>query len=61
MVCCAQILRALKYIHSANVIHRDLKPSNILLNANCDLKVCDVGLARYGCGEPVAAGMNLAW
>ncbi|PIO64148.1 kinase domain protein [Teladorsagia circumcincta] len=34
-----QILRGLKYIHSANVIHRDLKPSNILLNSNCDLKV----------------------
>ncbi|WCJ41104.1 mitogen-activated protein kinase 3 [Euphorbia peplus] len=41
-----QILRGLKYIHSANVIHRDLKPSNLLLNANCDLKVCDFGLAR---------------
>ena len=35
-----QILRALKYIHSANVLHRDLKPSNILLNTTCDLKVC---------------------
>lgn len=41
-----QILRGLKYIHSANVIHRDLKPSNLLLNANCDLKICDFGLAR---------------
>lgn len=41
-----QILRGLKYIHSANVLHRDLKPSNILLNANCDLKICDFGLAR---------------
>eukprot|EP00245_Coleochaete_scutata_P009391 TRINITY_DN3079_c0_g1_i1.p1 TRINITY_DN3079_c0_g1~~TRINITY_DN3079_c0_g1_i1.p1 ORF type:complete len:381 (+),score=69.68 TRINITY_DN3079_c0_g1_i1:142-1284(+) len=41
-----QILRGLKYIHSARVLHRDLKPSNLLLNANCDLKLCDFGLAR---------------
>jgi len=41
-----QILRGLKYIHSANVIHRDLKPSNLLLNTNCDLKIIDFGLAR---------------
>ncbi|XP_057953851.1 mitogen-activated protein kinase 3 [Malania oleifera] len=41
-----QLLRGLKYIHSANVIHRDLKPSNLLVNANCDLKICDFGLAR---------------
>eukprot|EP00056_Hartaetosiga_gracilis_P001544 m.45657 g.45657 ORF g.45657 m.45657 type:complete len:373 (-) comp10687_c0_seq2:450-1568(-) len=41
-----QILRGLKYIHSANVIHRDLKPSNLLINANCDLKICDFGLSR---------------
>ncbi|TIB70124.1 hypothetical protein E3P77_00111 [Wallemia ichthyophaga] len=41
-----QTCRALKAMHSADVIHRDLKPSNLLLNANCDLKVCDFGLAR---------------
>lgn len=33
-------------MHSALVIHRDLKPSNLLLNKNCDLKICDLGLAR---------------
>lgn len=42
-----QILRGLKYIHTAHVIHRDLKPSNLLVNANCDLKICDFGLARW--------------
>jgi len=41
-----QILRGLKYIHSANVLHRDLKPSNLLLSTQCDLKICDFGLAR---------------
>lgn len=40
------MLRGLKYIHSANILHRDLKPGNLLINANCDLKICDFGLAR---------------
>lgn len=41
-----QILRGLKCIHSANVLHRDLKPGNLLLNADCELKICDFGLSR---------------
>merc|ERR1719499_1595113 len=41
-----QILRGMKYVHSALVIHRDLKPRNLLVNSNCDLKICDFGLAR---------------
>lgn len=41
-----QLLRALKYIHSANVMHRDLKPGNLALTDECDLSVLDFGLAR---------------
>ncbi|KZO96098.1 CMGC/MAPK/ERK protein kinase [Calocera viscosa TUFC12733] len=41
-----QTLCGLKYIHSANVLHRDLKPGNLLVNADCELKICDFGLAR---------------
>lgn len=41
-----QILRALKYIHSANVIHRDLKPGNFFVNSDCELAIGDFGLSR---------------
>ncbi|KAH8388637.1 hypothetical protein KR093_011739 [Drosophila rubida] len=41
-----QILRGLKYIHSAGIIHRDLKPSNIAVNEDCELRILDFGLAR---------------
>ncbi len=41
-----QILKCLKYMHSADLIHRDLKPSNVLLNSECHVKVADFGLAR---------------
>ncbi|XP_062872194.1 STKc_p38 domain-containing protein [Trichomycterus rosablanca] len=42
-----QILRGLKYIHSAGIIHRDLKPSNLAVDQNCELKILDFGLARH--------------
>ena len=36
----------MKYVHSASVVHRDLKPGNLLVNSDCELKICDFGLAR---------------
>lgn len=54
-----QTLCGLKYIHSANVLHRDLKPGNLLVNADCELKICDFGLARGyspGSGSSQARG-----
>ncbi|CAI5466126.1 unnamed protein product [Closterium sp. Yama58-4] len=50
-----QLLRALKYIHTANVFHRDLKPKNILANADCKLKICDFGLARVAFSDAPTA------
>jgi len=41
-----QILRALKYLHSTGLCHRDLKPANLLVNEQCDLKLCDFGMCK---------------
>ncbi|KAG6910031.1 hypothetical protein DXG01_013755 [Tephrocybe rancida] len=47
-----QILRGMKFVHSASVIHRDLKPGNLLVNADCELKICDFGLSRGFDSQP---------
>ena len=41
-----KMLCALNFIHLANVIHRDLKPGNFLVSAECEVFLCDFGLAR---------------
>jgi len=52
-----QMLRGLKYIHSAGVLHRDIKPANILVNRkDWNLKITDFGLAR---GVHVEDTLNL--
>ena len=41
-----QLLQALSYLHDSGIAHRDIKPSNILIDQNCNVKLCDFGLAR---------------
>ena len=40
------LLCAIKFCHSANIMHRDLKPANILVNKDCQIKLCDFGISR---------------
>mmetsp|Transcript_52544 Transcript_52544/g.122905 ORF Transcript_52544/g.122905 Transcript_52544/m.122905 type:complete len:501 (-) Transcript_52544:108-1610(-) len=47
-----QLLRGLRYLHSANLCHRDVKPSNCVVNAACDLKLCDFGMSRVISNAP---------
>ena len=53
------ILLALEYLHGSDVVHRDLKPQNILVNRNCDIKLCDFGLARGPWPDKEASKVDL--
>ena len=33
-------------MHAVGILHRDLKPNNLLMNSDCDLRICDFGLSR---------------
>eukprot|EP00928_Gymnodinium_smaydae_P014839 TRINITY_DN15449_c0_g1_i1.p1 TRINITY_DN15449_c0_g1~~TRINITY_DN15449_c0_g1_i1.p1 ORF type:complete len:470 (-),score=69.00 TRINITY_DN15449_c0_g1_i1:255-1664(-) len=47
------LLRGLKYLHSAGVYHRDLKPANCLVNRDCSVKITDFNLSRAVQEAPV--------
>ncbi|CDK27421.1 unnamed protein product [Kuraishia capsulata CBS 1993] len=42
----AEVLLALEYLHSKNIIYRDLKPENILLARSGHIKLTDFGFAK---------------
>lgn len=59
-----QVLRAIEFCHSRNIIHRDVKPENILVSKSGVVKLCDFGFARTiapGFGEPYTDYVATRW
>jgi protein kinase A len=43
----AEVILALEYLHSFNIIYRDLKPENLLVDKDGHIKMTDFGFAKF--------------
>ena len=44
--CLVQTATGLAYSHVAGIVHRDIKPSNLMLDAQNNIRILDLGIAR---------------
>ena len=52
------LLCGLNFLNTADLIHRDIKPQNILVREDCEVRICDFGMARSFSTDNTAPDTN---